>query len=74
MRIIIENAATLEFLTTEGRWTKDAGRAAQFANSGAAMVRGATLPIGVFNVVGSFKGWPQLTNLDEGRGIGATAR
>jgi hypothetical protein len=68
VKIIIEDAETLEFLTSEGRWTKDLARAAAFPNSAAAKTRGSAIPIGRFNVVGSFARWPQLTNLDEGCG------
>lgn len=68
MRIIIEDAATLEFLTPEGQWTKDVKQAEGFRNADDAKIRGAGFPIGRFNIVGSFSSWPQLTNLDEGFG------
>jgi hypothetical protein len=68
VKIIIENAETLEFLTSDGRWSKDVTRAAAFPNSNAAKARGVTFPIGRFNVVGAFATSPQLTNLDEGFG------
>ena len=68
MKIIIENAETLEFLMPDGGWTKDVKRAATYQNSDKAKERGAQVAMGRFNVVGSFTAWPQLTNLDEGFG------
>jgi hypothetical protein len=73
MRIIIEDAETLQFLTMDGGWTGDSARAATFANSDAARERGVTLPIGEFNIVGAFSKSPQLTNLDNGSGTRKTA-
>ena len=70
MKICIEDATTLEFLTPAGRWTKSTKEAATYPNSQLAKQAGAKIPIDRFNVVGFFKDSPQLTNLDEGKGSG----
>jgi hypothetical protein len=66
MKICIEDASTLQFLTPNGRWTKHTKEAITFPNSQLAKQAGAKLPITRFNVVGFFKDSPQLTNLDDG--------
>jgi hypothetical protein len=71
MKILIEDAQTLEYYTAAGRWTKNAKEAATFPNSASAKHAGAKAPISKFNVVGFFSNSPQLTNLDDGVGAGA---
>jgi hypothetical protein len=73
MKIFIENASTLEFLTREGRWSKNKKEAAVYTSSAQAKTFGKSSPIGRFNVVGFFANSPQLTNLDDGCGSVATA-
>jgi hypothetical protein len=70
MKIVIENAETQEFLTADGKWTRNSKQAAVYSNTTTAKARGASAPIGRFNVVGTFKDSPQITNLDEGSGTG----
>jgi hypothetical protein len=74
MKICIEDAATLQFLTPNGRWTAHTREAITFPNSQVAKQAGAKVAIGRFNIVGFFKDSPQLTNLDEGHGSAAVAK
>lgn len=68
MKILIEDAATLEYYTREGRWSRNKKDAVTFASSAQAKASGESAPIGRFNIVGFFSNSPQLTNLDEGCG------
>jgi hypothetical protein len=68
MRILIENAETLQYLTADGAWTKEPNAAATYRTSTVAKEHGKTAPIGRFNVIGAFKNSPQITNLDDGCG------
>jgi hypothetical protein len=71
LNILIENAVTFEFLTSDGRWTKKSSQGAIFATTRAAQVVAKREPIGKFNIVGQFGGSEQLFNLDFGSGKGA---
>ena len=73
MTIFIENAETLEFLTKDGRWTKNFDKAAIYRTSTSARQFGAAASIGRFNVIGGFRNSPQLVNLDEGCCVGSAA-
>lgn len=68
MKILIEDAATLEYYTRDGRWSRNKKDAVTFASSALAKASGKNAPIGRFNIVGFFSDSPQLTNLDEGCG------
>jgi hypothetical protein len=70
MKIHVENAETLELLTPSGDWTTNINKAAIYSNSTTAKHAGAAAPIGKFNVIGTFRNFPQITNLDEGCGTG----
>jgi len=71
MKILIENAETREFLSTNGLWTKKPDRAATFATTQAAHTAAKSEPIRKFNIVGHFGGTGQFINLDKGSGKGA---
>jgi hypothetical protein len=68
MNIHIENAETLEYLTSSGSWTRNVKKAEAFKSSTLAKKTGSLAAIGKFNVVGAFNNSPQLTNLDVGCG------
>ena len=68
MKILIEDAETLEYLTPRGHWTKSSVEAAGYPSSATAKIAGAKAPIGRFNIIGSFANSPQITNLDDGCG------
>jgi hypothetical protein len=70
MNILIENAATREFLTSKGLWTKLSSQGARFASTRAAHTTAKREPIGKFNIVGNFGGTEQFFNLDCGSGQG----
>ena len=71
MNILIENAATREFLASDGRWTKKSSQGASFTTTQAAQTAAKREPIGEFNIVGQFDGTEQFFNLDCGSGTGA---
>ena len=68
MKILIENNETLEYLTSNGDWTKNplAGRC--FPASEAAVQVAKLEAIGKFNIVGYIPTTEQFINLDRGRG------
>ena len=71
MKILIENAVTREFLTSEGRWTKKSDQGASFATTRSAHTAAKREPIGKFNIVGHISGTVQFFNLENGSGQGA---
>jgi len=73
LNILIENAVTLEFLTTDGSWSKKLSHGASFATTRAAKTAAKIEPIGKFNIVGQFGESDQLFNLDYGSGKGASS-
>jgi len=70
MNILIEDAETQEYVTSEGRWTKKTNEAKSFATTRAAYSAAQTEPIGNFNIVWSLNDPKQLINLDHGSGKG----
>lgn len=71
MNILIENAETLEYLTSAGRWTKNAGEGKSFGATTAALAAAKLEPIGKFNIVTYITQTKQFINMDHGRGKGA---
>ena len=71
MKILIEDADKLEYLTTEGGWTKDATAGRSFAASEAAFAVAKQESVGRFNIVRYFKQTRQIVNLNHGKGKGA---
>ncbi len=70
MKILIEDAETLQYLTPSGQWTKTTAKGKSFATSRAAFDEARKEPIHRFNVVLSVPQSDQLINLDHGRGKG----
>lgn len=70
MNILIESNETLEYLTTEGRWTKDPLAGKIFPATRLASRAAKLEPIGKFNIVCYIPGTRQFINLDHGRGMG----
>lgn len=70
MKILIEDAETLEYLATGGQWTKTAAKGKSFATTQAAFDEGRKEPIHRFNVVLCVPQSQQLINLNHGRGKG----
>lgn len=73
MKIIIEDAETLKFLTTDGSWTEEPLDGQSFASTRVACAAARREPIGKFNIVGYFADTFQLVNMDHGRGNGASS-
>jgi hypothetical protein len=70
MKILIEDAETLQYLTAGGEWTKTVAKGRCFATTRAAFDEAKKEPIHRFNVVLSVPQSQQLINLDHGRGKG----
>jgi hypothetical protein len=74
MRILIENANEVEYLTDQGQWTKKPCEAACFASTGAACEVAKKQPIHEFNIVQFFGLNGQFINLDHGTGASKETR
>ncbi len=70
MNILIEDAETLEYLTTEGQWTKNVADGKNFKATVAAFEVAKREPIRKFNIVCYIAQTRQFINLDHGRGKG----
>ena len=71
MNILIENEETLEYLSADGAWTKNAANGRRFASTGSAFETAKKELIGKFNIVSYIPLTRQFINLDHGRGKGA---
>jgi hypothetical protein len=71
MNILIENAESLEFLTSTGLWTKNAAKGKSFEGTGMAFDAAKKEPMGRFNIVFYISQTKQFVNLDHGRGTGS---
>ena len=70
MNIIIEDAETLNFFTSEGRWAKNAIEGKPYATANQAFAAARREPIGKFNIAGYIVQTRQLINIRSGRGTG----
>ncbi|MCL4786020.1 MAG: hypothetical protein KJ070_04390 [Verrucomicrobia bacterium] len=70
MNILIEDAETLEYLASNGRWTKNVADGKTFRATEAAFEVAKREPIRRFNIVRYFSQTRQFINLDHGRGKG----
>ena len=68
MNILIENNETLEYLKSEGIWTKNPAEGKRFVASRTALRAAKLEPIKRFNIVGHIPATNQFINLDHGRG------
>ena len=73
MNILIEDAETLEYLATNGRWTKKPDEGVKFPATQAAFAAAKREPIRKFNIVRYFSGTKQFVNMDHGTGKGKEA-
>jgi len=71
MNILIENAESLEYLTSGNLWTKNAAEGKDFTATGAAVAVAKRELIGRFNIVAYIHQTKQFINLNHGRGRGA---
>ncbi len=74
MNILIENAESLEYLTNNGEWTKNADEGRDFGATQAAFEAATREPIGKFNIVCYILQKPQfiIINMDHGKGMGTS--
>ena len=70
MNILIEDAETLEFLASNGRWTKKPGEGTHFTETQTAFTAAKSEPIRKFNIVRYFSDTKQFVNMDNGTGKG----
>jgi hypothetical protein len=71
MNILIENAESFEYLTSNSEWTKNAVDAKRFSGTGTAFAAAKKEAIGKFNIVGYIAETKQFVNMEHGRGKGA---
>ena len=72
MNILIEDAETLEYLTSNGQWTKNAVEGKTFTATALAFEVAKKEPIHKFNIVCYIPQTKQFINMDHGRGKGPT--
>lgn len=70
MNILIEDAEKLEYLTSNGLWTKNAADGKSFGATGAAFEIAKGEPVRKFNIVCYIPLTKQFINMDHGRGKG----
>lgn len=71
MNILIENVDTLEYLTNNGQWTKNAAEGKNFEARQAAFEVAKQEPINQFNIVCYIAQTRQFINMDHGNGKGS---
>ena len=70
MNILIEDADKLEYLTTDGDWSKNATEGRSFGATEMAFEVAKKEPVGKFNIVCYIGQTKQFINLNHGRGKG----
>ena len=70
MKILIEDAETLQYLTTSGQWSKNASEGKTFSATAAAFEVARKEQIHKFNIVCYIPQTKQFINMDHGRGKG----
>lgn len=71
MSILIENADSLEFLTANGTWTKNAAEGKHFGTTVTAFDAAKKESVGKFNIVCHIAQTNQFINMHHGKGKGA---
>jgi hypothetical protein len=71
MKIMIENADNLEYLTAASQWSKNVGDGRVFKATRTALEVAKKEPIARFNIVCYIPETEQFINLDHGRGKGS---
>jgi hypothetical protein len=74
MKILIENAESLEYLANDGKWTKNASAGSNFGSTQAAFEAATSEPIGRFNIVCYIPQKPKfiIFTMEHGEGTGAS--
>jgi hypothetical protein len=70
MTILIEDAETLQYLTSSGQWTKNPTEGQSFKATTVAFLVAKKEPIQKFNIVCYIPQTKQFINMDHGRGAG----
>jgi hypothetical protein len=70
MNILIEDAETLEYFTSDNKWTKKVSEGKNFGATQTAFAIAKKEPIGKFNIVSYISQTKQFINMDHGRGKG----
>jgi hypothetical protein len=70
MNTLIEDATTLEYMTSSSQWTKNADAGKDFGATAIAYAAAGQEPIDKFNIVGYFPKSKQFINLVIGQGKG----
>jgi hypothetical protein len=70
MNILIEDAESLEYLTSNNQWTKNVAEGKDFGATKAAFVVAKKEVMGRFNIVAYVRQTKQFINMDHGRGKG----
>ena len=70
MNIMIENAESLEYFTSDNKWTKKVSEGKNFGATQTAFAVAKKEPIGKFNIVSYISQTKQFINMDHGRGKG----
>jgi hypothetical protein len=70
MNILIENEATIEYLTAAGNWTKNPHDGKRFSATMVAFRAAKQGPVGRFNIVGHIPETNQIINLNHGQSKG----
>ena len=73
MNILIEDAESLEYLTGNNSWSKNAAECKNFGATKAAFAIAKKEEIGRFNIVAYVHQTKQFINMDHGRGKGIPA-
>jgi len=71
MNILIENADSLEFLTSNGTWTKNVAEGKQFGTTLTAFDAAKKEIVGKFNIVAYIPASKQFINMSHGKGKAA---
>ncbi len=70
MNILIEDADSLKFFTSDGLWSKTATDGRRFSGTALAFKTAKQEAVGKFNIVGYVSETGQFINLDSGKGKG----
>ena len=72
MKILIENADSLEFLTTTGTWSKNVAEGKHFGTTLTAFDAAKKEIVGKFNIVAYIPASKQFINMSHGKGKAVT--
>ena len=68
MNILIEDAESLKFFTSDGKWAKNAADGKCYPGTHVAATEARHSPVGKFNIVGHIVGTSKFVNFSNGCG------